>query len=111
MDGLPKSRLLRFVEQAMMLARRAVERFSTCYWWRRFTLRQHVDLLCLKVKKTTTYRDLVDELISDEACAELTARVDDGENVQTFVSFRRRPPTSRRKKSMRSARHRTGKTS
>ncbi len=26
-------------------------------------LRQHVVLLCLKVKKTTTYRDLVDELI------------------------------------------------
>ncbi|ERG92084.1 MAG: hypothetical protein J07HQW1_02119 [Haloquadratum walsbyi J07HQW1] len=30
---------------------------------KRFTLRQHVVLLCLKVKKTTTYRDLVDELI------------------------------------------------
>lgn len=27
------------------------------------TLRQHVVLLCLKVKKATTYRDLVDELI------------------------------------------------
>jgi hypothetical protein len=29
MDSLPKSRLLRFVERAMMLARRAVARFST----------------------------------------------------------------------------------
>jgi IS5 family transposase len=47
----------------MMLARRAVARFSTRYSWKRFTLRQHVVLLCLKVKKTTTYRDLVDELI------------------------------------------------
>jgi IS5 family transposase len=47
----------------MMLARRAVARFSTRYSRKRFTLRQHVVLLCLKVKKTTTYRDLVDELI------------------------------------------------
>jgi IS5 family transposase len=47
----------------MMLARRAVARFSSRYSRKRFTLRQHVVLLCLKVKKTTTYRDLVDELI------------------------------------------------
>ena len=46
-----------------MLARRAVARFSTRYSRKRFTLRQHVVLLCLKVKKTTRYRDLVDELI------------------------------------------------
>ena len=63
MDALPKSRLLRFVERAMVLARRAVARFSTRYSRKRFTLRQHVVLLCLKVKKTTTYRELVDELI------------------------------------------------
>jgi len=47
----------------MVLARHAVKRFSTRYSWKRFTLRQHVVPLCLKVKKTTTYRDLVDELI------------------------------------------------
>jgi IS5 family transposase len=47
----------------MLLARRAVARFSTRYSRKRFTLRQHVVLLCLKVKKTTTYRGLVDELI------------------------------------------------
>ena len=63
MDAFPKSRLLRFVERAMMLARRAVARVSTQYSRKRFTLRQHVVLLCLKVKKTTTYRDLVVELI------------------------------------------------
>lgn len=63
MDALQKSRLLRFVERAVVLARRAVARFSTRYSRKRFTLRQHVVLLCLKVKKTTTYRDLVDELI------------------------------------------------
>ncbi|MFC7252008.1 IS5 family transposase [Halomicroarcula sp. GCM10025324] len=63
MVSLPKSRLLRFVERAIVLARRTVSRFSTRYSRKRFTLRQHVVLLCLKVKKTTTYRDLVDELI------------------------------------------------
>jgi IS5 family transposase len=63
MDALPKSQLLQFVERAMLLARRAVARFSTRYSPKRLTLRQHVVLLCLKVKKTTTYRDLVDELI------------------------------------------------
>jgi len=47
----------------MMLARHAVNRFSTRYSRKRSTFRQHVVLLCLKVKKTTTYRDLVDELI------------------------------------------------
>ncbi len=47
----------------MVLAHRSVERFSTHYSRKRFTLRQHVVLLCLKVKKTTTYRNLVDELI------------------------------------------------
>lgn len=61
MDALAKSRLLRFVKRAMVLARRAVKRFSTCYSRKRFTLRQHVALL--KVKKTITYRNLVDELI------------------------------------------------
>ena len=63
MDSLPKSRFLRFVERAVVLTRRAVSRFSPRYSRKRFTLRQHVVLLCLKVKKTTTYRDLVDELI------------------------------------------------
>jgi len=48
---------------AIVLARRAVSRFSTRYSRKRFSLRQHVVLLCLKVKKTTTYRNLVDELI------------------------------------------------
>ncbi len=46
-----------------MLARRAVARFSTRYSRKWFTPRQHVVSLCLKVKETTTYRDLVDELI------------------------------------------------
>ncbi len=63
MDTLPKSRLLRFVERAVVLARRAVTRFLTRYSRKRFTLRQHVVLLCLKVEKTLMYRDPVDELI------------------------------------------------
>ena len=63
MEVLPKPRLLQFVERAVELAYRAVSWFSTRYSRKRFTLRRHVALLCLKVKKTTTYRDLVDELI------------------------------------------------
>lgn len=63
MDALPKSRLLQFVERAFALAHRAVSRFSTRYSRKRFTLRQHVVLFCLKDKKPTTCRDLVDEPI------------------------------------------------
>jgi len=63
MEALPKSRLLRFVEQAMYLARRAVSRYSSKFSKRRYTLHQHIVLLCLKVRKNTTYRMLLDELI------------------------------------------------
>jgi IS5 family transposase len=63
MDGLPKSQLLRFVEQAMQLAQRAVARYSSKFSKRRYTLHQHIVLLCLKVRKNTTYRTLLDELI------------------------------------------------
>lgn len=63
MDDLPKSDLVRFVERAVALASRAVARYSSKFSEKRYTLRQHVVLLCLKVKKTTSYRDLVDELI------------------------------------------------
>src|SRR6056297_3342106 len=63
MEALPKSRLLRFVEQAYHLARRAVARYSSKFSKRRYTLHQHIVLLCLKVRKNTTYRTLLDELI------------------------------------------------
>ena len=63
MKTLPKSRLLRFVEQAYHLARRAVARYSSKFSKRRYTLHQHIVLLCLKVRKNTTYRTLLDELI------------------------------------------------
>ncbi|TKR25139.1 IS5 family transposase [Natronomonas salsuginis] len=63
METLLKSRLLRFVEQAMYLARRAVARYSSKFSKRRYTLHQHIVLLCLKVRKNTTYRTLLDELI------------------------------------------------
>jgi IS5 family transposase len=63
MEALAKSRLLRFVEQAMHLARRAVARYSSRFSKRRYTLHQHIVLLCLKVRKNTTYRTLLDELI------------------------------------------------
>ncbi|WP_323174084.1 IS5 family transposase [Natrialba sp. PRR66] len=62
MQTLSKSRLLRFVEQAFHLARRAVARYSSKFSKRRHTLHQHIVLLCLKVRKNTTYRTLLDEL-------------------------------------------------
>ena len=63
MGSLPESRLLRFVEWTIVLARYAVTRFSTRYSRKRFTLRQHVALLCVKVKKATTYHNLVEKRI------------------------------------------------
>jgi hypothetical protein len=63
MNHLPKSDLLRFVKKAVELASRSVARYSSKFSKKRYTLRQHVVLPCLKVKKTTTYRELADELI------------------------------------------------
>ena len=63
MQTLPKSQLLRFVEQAFHLAQRTVSRYSSKYSKRCYTLHQHIVLLCLKVRKDTTYRTLLDELI------------------------------------------------
>jgi len=63
MQSLPKSQLLQFVEQAMHLARRAVARYSSKFSKQRYTLHQHIVLLYLKVRKNTTYRTLLDELI------------------------------------------------
>lgn len=63
MQTLPKSQLLQFVEEAFHLAQRAVSRYSSKYSKQRYTIHQHVALLCLKVRKDTTYRTLLDELI------------------------------------------------
>ncbi len=63
MQTLPKSRLLRFVEEAFQLAQRAVARYSLEFSKKRYTLHQHIVLLCLKVRKNTSYRTLLDELV------------------------------------------------
>jgi len=63
MKTLPKSQSLRFTEKAIHLARRAVSRYSSKFSKHRDTLPQHVVLLCLKVRKNTIYRCLIDELI------------------------------------------------
>ncbi len=63
MQAVPKSRLLQFVEQAYHLARRVVPRYSSKFSKRQYTLHQHIVLLCLKVRKNTTDRMLLDELI------------------------------------------------
>ncbi len=70
MQALPKSQLLRFVEQAYHLARRALARYSSKFSKRRYTLHQHIVLLCLKVRKNTSYRTLLDELIEPASDSE-----------------------------------------
>lgn len=51
MDDFPKSDPLRFVERTVELASRAVAHCSPRFSKKRYTLRQHVVLLCLKLKK------------------------------------------------------------
>jgi len=63
MKALPKSQIIRFTEKAIHLARRAVPRYSSKFSKHRYTLPQHGVLLCLKVRKNTIYRGLLDELI------------------------------------------------
>ncbi|WP_265110418.1 IS5 family transposase [Halosolutus halophilus] len=63
MQTLPKSRLLQFVEKAFHLAQRATARYSSKFSKQRYTLHQHIVLLCLKIRKNTSYRTLLDELI------------------------------------------------
>ncbi len=47
----------------MHLARRAVTRYFSKFSKQRDILHQHIVLLCLKIRKNTTYRTLLDELI------------------------------------------------
>jgi hypothetical protein len=61
MEALPKPRLLRLGERATHLARRAIARHSSKFSKRRYTLHQHIVPLCLKVRKSTAYRTLLDE--------------------------------------------------
>jgi len=63
MQTFPKSRLLRFVEAAFQLSKRAVSRYSSKFSKQRYTLHQYIVLLCLNIRKNTTYRTLLDELI------------------------------------------------
>ncbi|MDB2238761.1 IS5 family transposase [Halorubrum ezzemoulense] len=63
MKSLPKSQVLRFTEKAIHLVRRATSRYSSKFPKHRYTLPQHVVLLCLKARKNTTYRGLFDKLI------------------------------------------------
>ncbi len=63
MKALPKSQILQFTEKAIHLAHRAVPRYSSKFSKHRYTLPQDVVLLCLKIRKNTTDRGLLDELI------------------------------------------------
>ncbi|SFS54827.1 hypothetical protein SAMN04488556_1462 [Halostagnicola kamekurae] len=72
MEALPKSRLLRFVERTYHLSQQAVARYSSKFSKRRYTLHQHIVLLCLQVRKNTTYRTLLDERIETPRIATLS---------------------------------------
>jgi hypothetical protein len=61
--ALPKSQILRVTEKAIRPARRAVSRYSSKRSKRRDTPPRHVVPPCLKVRKNTTCRGLLDELI------------------------------------------------
>ncbi len=63
MNALRKSQILRFTEKAIHLARRVVSQYSSKFSKHRYTLPQHVVLLCLKDRKNTTYRGVPDESI------------------------------------------------
>ena len=63
MNVLLKLQLLRSTEKAIHLARRVVPRYSSKFSKHRYTLPQHVVLLCFKVRRNTAYRGLLDELI------------------------------------------------
>ncbi len=66
MKALPKSQILRSTAKAIHLARRAVFRYSSKLSKHHYTLPQHVGLLCLKVRKNTTYRGLLDDFTGGE---------------------------------------------
>jgi hypothetical protein len=59
MKALPKSQILRVTEKAFHLARRTVSQYSSKFSKHRYTLRQHVVILCLKLRENTTYRGLI----------------------------------------------------
>lgn len=63
MKALPKSQILRFTEKASHLARRSVSRYSSKISKHRYTLPQHVVLICPTVRKDITFRGVLDELI------------------------------------------------
>lgn len=63
MEALLKSWLLRFVDQAALMSRRTVARYSAKFAKRRNTPHEHITLLCLNVQKNTIYGTLLDELI------------------------------------------------
>ena len=63
MNALAKAQILRFTEKAIELARRAVFRYSSSFSSHRYTVPRRVVLLCLKIRKATPYRGLLDELI------------------------------------------------
>ncbi len=63
MDELPETELYRFVEEIKRLVARKVPRYSSKYSRKDYSLRQHAVLICLKIKKEDTYREIADEAV------------------------------------------------
>jgi len=63
LDKLPETELYRFAKEIKRLVARKVPRYSSKYSRKDYTLRQHAVLVCLKIKKEDTYREIADETI------------------------------------------------
>lgn len=60
---LPDTGLYRFVKEIKRLVGRKVPRYSSKYSRKDYTLRQHAVLICLRIKREDTYREIVDEAV------------------------------------------------
>lgn len=63
LNNLPETEIYRFVKETKQLVARAVPKYSSKYSRQDYTLRQHAVLICLKIKKNDSYREVIDETI------------------------------------------------
>lgn len=62
-NDLPETEIHRFVKETKQLVARVVPKYSSKYSRKDYTLQQHAVLICLKIKKDSTFREVVDEII------------------------------------------------
>lgn len=63
LNQLPETEIYRFVKEVKRLTAKAVPKYSSRYSRKDYTLRQHAALICLKIRKKDTYREICDELV------------------------------------------------